>query len=162
MMSSLPTPSLEPVMDVEVRLGELVDHGVTRAGHRRIIPILGGRVVGIGPFATLVPTARIEPGGADWQLVRPDGSIEIDTRYTARTEDGSLIYLRTRGIRTGPADVLEALGNGEAVSPSEYYFRIVVTFETSWASLGELEHGLFIASAARDAAMVRHRVYRVS
>jgi len=162
MTPSLPTPGLEHVLDVAVELGELIDHGHTRAGHRRVIPIVGGRIVGRGPFASLLGTAAIDCGGADWQIVRPDGSIEIDARYTARAPDGSLVYLRTSGIRAGTPHVMAALGRGETVSPAEYYFRILVTFETSSVALRELEHGLFIASGARDAAEVKHRVYRVT
>ena len=41
----------------------------------------GGRVSG-------VLDAEILPGGADWQVVRPDGTIEIDTRYSALTPAG--------------------------------------------------------------------------
>jgi hypothetical protein len=97
---STPTvPELAPAFDVVVHLGGVDDYGVTRAGHRRIIPILGGAITG-------EVEATILPGGADWQLVRTDGALEIDGRYSARTADGSLLYLQVSGVRSGPPEVL--------------------------------------------------------
>ena len=68
---SAPVPALERAFDVVVHLGPLEDHGMTRAGHRRVVPIIGGSVT--GAFE-----AEILPGGADWQIVRSDGAIEVD------------------------------------------------------------------------------------
>ena len=148
-------PGLEPAFEVEARLGALEDHGVTRAGHRRVVPIIGGRVTGL--FA-----ADILPGGADWQLVRPDGAIEIDTRYSARTADGGHVYIRTFGVRSGRPEVLEALVRGDAVDPADYYFRLCVRLETSEPALAALEQSVYIASAIREADRVRYAAYRVT
>ena len=74
MTPAAPVPRLEPAFDVTATLGPLEDHGVTRAGHRRVVPITGGRVSGL--VSGLVD-AEILAGGADWQIVRPDGSTEI-------------------------------------------------------------------------------------
>src|SRR5580692_3341936 len=100
-----PVPGLEPAFTVEARLGPLEDHGVTRAGHRRVVPIAGGRVGGLFD-------AEILPGGADWQVVRPDGTVGIDTRYSARTPAGEHVHFRTSGVRSGPPPVLAALLRG--------------------------------------------------
>ena len=51
-------PGLEAAFSVTARLGPLEDHGATRAGHRRVVPIVGGQVSGL--FA-----AEILPGRAD-------------------------------------------------------------------------------------------------
>jgi hypothetical protein len=155
MTATAPVPALEHAFDVEVHLGPLEDHGVTRAGHRRVVPIVGGRVSGLF-------TAQILSGGADWQLVRPDGAVEIDTRYSARTPAGEHVYIRTFGVRSGPPDVLQALLRGEPVDPSEYYFRIGVRLETSAPRLALLEQSIFVASAIRDADRVRYAAYRVT
>jgi hypothetical protein len=155
-MTHAPTvPTLEPAFDVVVHLGPLADHGHTRAGHRRVIPIVGGRVY--GGF-----DAEILRGGADWQLVRDDGAIEVDGRYSARTADGELVYLQVRGIRTGPQEVLAALLAGDDVAPDRYYFRTVITIETDAAALAHLEHAVFVASCVRDADAVRYAAYRVT
>ena len=154
-MSAPAVPGLASAFEVEARLGGLEDHGVTRAGHRRVVPIIGGRVTGLF-------TAEILPGGADWQLVRPDGAIEIDTRYSARTADGGHVYIRTFGVRSGRPEVLAALLRGDAVDPSDYYFRLCVRLETSVPALAALEQSVFIASAVREADRVRYAAYRVT
>jgi Protein of unknown function (DUF3237) len=158
-----PVPGLEPAFTVAARLGPLEDHGVTRAGHRRVIPVAGGRVIPVsgGPLGGLLE-AEILPGGADWQVVRPDGTIEIDTRYSARTSAGEFVHFRTAGVRSGPPEVLAALLRGEAVDPAEYYFRVAVHLETSAPRLAVLERSLFVASALRGADSVTYTAYRVT
>lgn len=150
----LPSPTLEFAFDVTVDLGPLEDHHGTSAGHRRVVPILGGRVTGD-------IEAGILPGGADWQVVRPDGTIEIDSRYSARTSDGTLLLLHAKGLRTGPAEVLEQLGRGADVDPRAYYFRTTVAVETADPALAPLQRRLFIAVARRQADTVVYRAYRV-
>lgn len=149
------TPTLEPAFDVVVRLGPLDDYGTTRAGHRRVIPIIGGEISG-------GLEAEILAGGADWQLVRPDGALEIDGRYSARTTDGALLYLQVAGVRTGPPDVLAALLAGDDVSPADYYFRTTLRIETSAEAHSELQHSVFVASCVREATTVRYRAFRVT
>lgn len=155
MIPAAPVPELEPAFTVDARLGPLEDHGVTRAGHRRVIAVAGGRVSGLFE-------AEILPGGADWQVVRPDGSIEIDTRYSARTAAGEFVHFRTSGVRSGPPSVLAALLRGEDVDPAAYYFRVAVYLETSAPRLAELERTLFVASAVRGADSVTYTAYRVT
>jgi Protein of unknown function (DUF3237) len=156
-----PVPGLEPAFTVDARLGPLEDHGVTRAGHRRVVPIAGGRVGGLPGGQTRLD-AEILPGGADWQVVRPDGTIEIDTRYSARTPAGEHLHFRTAGVRSGPPDVLAALLRGEDVDPASYYFRVAVYLETSAPRLAFLERSIFIASAVRGADSVSYTAYRVT
>jgi len=75
----------------------LWDLGPTTAlGRRRIVPITGGR------FAGPQLRGEILDNGADWQVVADDGATAVDTRYLLRTDDGALVYLRTRGHRHGP------------------------------------------------------------
>jgi hypothetical protein len=153
---------------VDARLGPLEDHGMTRAGHRRVIAVAGGRVSFLavpgptGPAGDRPLDAEILPGGADWQVVRPDGSIEIDTRYSALTPAGEYLHFRTSGVRSGPPEVLAALLRGEPVDPSSYYFRVAVYLETSAPRLAFLERSLFVASAIRGADSVAYTAYRVT
>ena len=90
-----------------------VDLGRSAAGHRRVIPIVGGRVEG--------PRLRGEvlAGGADWQLTRPDGVLEIDARYEVRLDDGTCVSVRNRGIVCPPQDG----------APGAPYARTVPRFE---------------------------------
>ena len=149
-----PATGLERVFRADVKVGPVEDHGVTRAGHRRVVAILGGRLSeGVD--------ADVLPGGADWQLLHPDGVLEIDTRYTARTSAGELLHLRTRGVRTGDPEVLEGLLRGEAVDPGDYYFRVVVTVESAAPRFAMLQDSLLVAAAARTTELVAYDAYRV-
>lgn len=85
-----PIPALEPAFACVADLGPLQDHGMTRVGHRRVIPVVGGSITGTFEGTLLA-------GGADWQTVRADGSIEIDGRYSARGDDGSPSRQRRAG-----------------------------------------------------------------
>jgi len=98
--------------------------GASPSGQRRIVPIEGGDFKG--------PKLRgmVLPGGADWMLVRPDGVAQINVRMTLQTDDGDLIFMKYGGFRHGPTDVMDRLARGEAVEPTEYYFRITPLFET--------------------------------
>jgi hypothetical protein len=148
-------PGLRAAFDADIQLGPLEDHGMTRAGHRRVVPISGGRIRGL--FA-----AEILPGGADWQVVRADGAVDVDARYTARTPEGEYVYIHTFGVRSGPPQVLQALLRGETVDPSEYYFRVSVHLETASPRLAELEQSIFVASAIREANRVSYTAYQVT
>ncbi|MGD0703542.1 MAG: DUF3237 domain-containing protein [Trebonia sp.] len=159
MIPIAPVPRLEPAFDVTATLGPLEDHGTTRAGHRRVVPITGGLVSGL--LSGLLE-AEILPGGADWQLIRPDGTTEIDTRYSARSPAGEYVHFRTSGVRSGPPEVLAALLRGEPVDPSRYYFRVTVYLETSAPRLAELQRSVFVAAAIRGADSVRYTAYRVT
>ena len=86
-------PSLRYAFGVRVVVGPIQDLGKTARGHRRIIDILGGEVA--GPMLE----GEILPGGADWQIVRPDGTIEVVARYTIRARSGGLVYVQNDGLR---------------------------------------------------------------
>src|SRR3954469_18850632 len=96
-----PVPGLERAFEVEVLLGPLEDHGETRRGHRRVVPIVGGSVR--GAFE-----AELLPGGADWQIARADGAVDADARYTARTAEGAHVLIHAAGVRSGSPEILEA------------------------------------------------------
>lgn len=149
-----PPTGLDRAFRAHVIVGSVEDYGVTRAGHRRIVPILGGRLShGID--------ADVLPGGADWQIMHPDGRLEIDTRYSARTDAGDLLHIRTHGVRVGPPEVLEALLAGAIVPATEYYFRVVVTVETAAIAFAHFQDSLIVAAAARGADAVVYDAYRV-
>jgi hypothetical protein len=99
--------------------------GVTPQGDRKIVPVLGGSLIGQRL------EARLLPFGADWALTRADGVLMLDVRLTAETKDGALIHVTYTGMRHGTPEVLARLSRGEAVDPSEMYFRIAPRFETS-------------------------------
>jgi hypothetical protein len=87
---------LSHVFPASVDIGAPLELGVVATGRRRIVPILGGSVS--GPRLT----ASILPGGADWQIIRADGTAEVVARYTLRADDGTLISVVNKGLRCGP------------------------------------------------------------
>lgn len=147
----LEPPALQFAFEAVAEIGAPQDLGMTPHGRRRIIPVLGGRFE--GPSIR----GRILPGGADWQILRSDGTAELDARYTLETDDGALIYVSNRGIRTGSPEVLARLNTGERVDPASYYFRTVAQFETGAAACQWLTQAIFVASAERypDKVIVR-------
>jgi hypothetical protein len=76
-------------------------------------------------------SGEVLEGGSDWQAVRPDGSTTLDVRLVLKTTDDALIGMTYRGLRQGPADVIERIERGEVVDPASYYFRISPLFETA-------------------------------
>ena len=68
------------VCRLHVQLGAVQEIGTLAAGRRRVVPIVGGRVE--GPRLS----GEVLAGGADWQIVAPDGSAAIEARYTRAGE----------------------------------------------------------------------------
>jgi Protein of unknown function (DUF3237) len=120
------------------------------------VPQTGGTFTGPEIRGTLLPGAS-----ADWQLILPDGTALGDIRYTLQTDNGDLLYVQSRGVRHGSAEVLARLGRGEDVDASEYTFRTSTQIETASPSLDWLNKGVFIGVAARHSAGVIYETYLV-
>ena len=102
------------------------------------------------------------PGAsADWQIVLADGTALGDIRYILQTDDGDLLYVQSRGVRHGSADVLARLGRGEDVDASEYTFRTSTQIETATSDLDWLNKGVFISVAGRQPGGVIYETYLV-
>jgi hypothetical protein len=102
------------------------------------------------------------PGGSvDWQLLRSDGVLEMDLRLTLQTDDGALISMRSFGLRHGPPDVIAAIGRGETVDPSTYYFRTMPRFETAHAEYSYLNRLIAVASGDRRPEGPIYTIYEV-
>jgi hypothetical protein len=136
-------PATRFAFAIKARVGPIQDLGITARGHRRIIDILGGEVS--GPKLE----GEILPGGADWQIVRPDGTIEVVARYTIRARGGAMIHVQNEGLRVASPEVLARMTKGELMPPGSYHFRTAPRFETSEPSLKWLERATFVGVAAR-------------
>jgi hypothetical protein len=144
-------PELRLALELEVEVAAPLDLGQTQNGHRRVVPIKNGRVT--GPRLQ----GRVLDVGADWQILRPDGTADLDARYTIQTDDGALIYVVNRGVRHGPAEVLQRLNRGEHVDPALYYFRSAATFETSAPQHAWLTRAILVGVGERypDKVIIR-------
>lgn len=148
-------PGLEFVYTANATLADPLPIGEAPDGKRRIIPILSGTVEG--------PAIRGEilAGGSDWQVLRPDGVTVADATYAVKTDDGAVIQIHNRGLRHGPADVMQRLASGEDVDPAEYYFRTIPDFIAPLGRYDWLNKSVYVCSGARYAASIRLWVWRV-
>ncbi|MCA9839781.1 MAG: DUF3237 family protein [Trueperaceae bacterium] len=112
-----PVPRLEPLFQAHVDVDDPLDVGAVATGQRKVIPITGGSFTGERL------KGRVIPGGADWQIVAADGTAYLEARYTLKTHDEALIYVRNIGVRHGPKEVLRKIAAGEIIDPGQYYFR---------------------------------------
>jgi len=147
--------NLLPLFRAEISLAPPQELGDTPQGRRRIINITGGS------FRGERLSGRVLPGGADWQLIRSDGVADLDARYTLETQDGALIYVRNRGLRHGPAEVLKRLSLGQDVDSTLYYMRTTPSFETGDARYSWLNRMVCVATGARRAAAVELDVFEI-
>jgi hypothetical protein len=150
-----PSLATEFVFRLSVDVVAPVTVGETGLGVRRQIAIAGGTLAGPGM------NGKILPGGADFQIIRPNGLIDLVARYVIEMDDGALIYVENTGIRTGPREALERLQRGEAVDPKLIYFRTVPRFETGSDKYRWMMQTLFVATAQRHQAQVIIDVYKV-
>jgi len=132
------------LMTMHVKVGALLNIGAVPYGTRRTAPLGGGTFAGPRLRGTILPG-----GSADWQLLRSDGVLEMDLRFTLRTDDGALISMRSFGLRHGPPEVIAAIGRGETVDPSTYYFRTMPRFETAHPAYVFLNRMIAVASGDR-------------
>jgi hypothetical protein len=90
-MTAPDIPSCLLAYEAQVEIGELQDLGVGPLGARFMIPILGGTFEGSDGLH-----GRVLPGGADRQLIRPDGLKLLDAEYEMQTHDGVILSVRNR------------------------------------------------------------------
>lgn len=118
-----------------LNLGKISDAGI-----RRIVPITGGKLV--GPMIK----GEILNIGADWQIANEDGTLVlIEARYVVKTDDGALINVTTKGVKSTPKDVLEESKKGP-VHPNKYFFKQYLTLESSHPNYTWVNNALFIGS----------------
>lgn len=147
-------PGLEFLFTLTAEVGEIVTMGMAPLGERRVVQITGGSFEGPQLRGTVI-------GGADWQIVRDDGAIELDARYAIKDERGGIVQVVSQGMRHGPPGVLERLGRGENVPASQYFFRTVMRFETGASELAFLNKTIAVATAERKARRVELQAWRL-
>ena len=121
------TPALELVMTLRVEIASALEVGAIGVGIRRVIPITGGTVAGPAIQGVVLP------GGADWNLTRPDRTAEIWARYTLQTNDGVLIGVTNAGLIVPQND-------------GSFYGRTIPQFEVAGDAYGWLRHSIFVGT----------------
>jgi hypothetical protein len=146
---------LEPlfIFQIEVKPPSVV--GQTPGFDRRIGEISGGR------FEGERLRGKILSGGSDWQSLRADGTITLNVRLVMEADDGDLIAMTYLGMRHGPKEVLDRIGRGEKVSPTEYYMRATPYYETASQKYGWLNRIVSVAYGHRMAGGAIYQVFQV-
>jgi len=112
-------------------LDERVPHGTSPYGERFRVPIIGGSFE--GPDIR----GRILPGGADWQLLRADGYLELVADYFMETDDKVQIKVTNRGlIQTVPG------------ADGQRYAMTTPRFEAPMGKYGWLNQLIFAGTVA--------------
>ncbi|MEO6532666.1 MAG: DUF3237 domain-containing protein [Pseudolysinimonas sp.] len=143
MSNSRVAPTLSFLARIEIDVALPIDLGTGDGPHRRIVPIVGGRVDG--------PELKgiVLPGGADFQVLRSATVTELEARYAIETDDGDRIYIENFGVRSGSSEDIERLTRGETVDPERIYFRSAPRMSSAgsrWAWLGSR---ILVASGER-------------
>jgi len=146
--SSIPQPPpLQYFGTLHIEVAQPVEVGNTHAGQRRVIPITGGSLA--GPDIA----GEILHAGADFQVIRSATESDLDARYVIALDDGARIFVTNVAYRTGSAQDIQALAQGEQVPAERIYFRCAPRFEvadtpdTSWQWL---ESTVVIGSGRRE------------
>jgi hypothetical protein len=87
------------VFEVEVTLDQIYDVGRTPYGQRHALVTQGGTVRGNRITASVLSL------GLDYQLLLPNGVVEVEQVLMFRTEDNRYVYLRNAGVGTSESDV---------------------------------------------------------
>lgn len=125
--------SADVFAQIVVEVAEIVDLGQTAIGHRRMVPITGGRVSGEIGSGVVLP-------GTDWQWIHADGTVSLDAHYALQLDSGELVEVESRGIRHVAED-------------GSVYFRTSIRFTTT-AHRPDINQRLFAATGARLANQV--------
>jgi hypothetical protein len=135
-------PELIHLADLVADVGDHLTIEGTLNGSRRLIPILGGVVAG--------PRLRgkVLPGGADFQTVRKDGTIDLHARYFLELEDGERIYVENSGFRHGP--------------PGAVYFCTSARFECAAGPHDWLTRHIFVAHGLRHPKSVELSFFQLA
>ncbi len=111
----------------------------THAGRRGFLRAASGTLAGERIAAS------VADDGGDWLVFRPDGIIETDTRLMLAAEDGSHVYLRSRGLIRATPEACAAFGNGPADGAAEFSRRCAPWFEAPPGRHEWLAKAVFLA-----------------
>jgi hypothetical protein len=85
----LAPPRTQLVWHAAVEVAPRESLGPCPMGERWIVPIIGGAFWGEPGFDAF--SGRVRAGGADRQLLRPDGAKELRAEYEMETTDGTVV-----------------------------------------------------------------------
>ena len=151
----LAAPGLARFADLTVQVAAPIEVGAVGHGLRRVIPILGGSCIARDW------SARVLPGGADFQLIVNERMARLEARYVLETDAGDRIYVHNDALRTAAPEVMARLLRGEPVEPADVYFRCAPRFEASAPGLAWMMERVFLGTGLRLPDEVVMRFFEV-
>lgn len=154
-------PELEFLFEARVKLHlPPIDVGPVPEGHRAIYLVKDGTFDGPELRGRVVPES-----GADWVLVRANGSSHLDVRFCLQTHDGAVLYLHWRGrFHAEPDDAPYAFDLEKPDDPAgahRYYFRTCPEFEIGDPRYAWLNNIVAVTRSRTGDGGVIHRVFAV-
>jgi hypothetical protein len=134
-------PICEFVYEAIIDIADVQNLGQSLQGQRFIVNILGGEFN--GPCLK----GKVLPGGADRQLLRPDGVKELDALYEIQTDDGTMITVHNQVVVDMPTQ-------------EQRYARSVVKFRAPAGQYEWLNRRVFVGNLeslkpSRNAVKIR-------
>ena len=151
----LAAPVLLRFAELSVQVAAPIEVGNVGHGVRRVIPILGGTCTARDW------TAKVLPGGADFQLIVSERMARLEARYVLETDAGDRIYVHNDAVRTAAPEVMARLVRGEPVDPALVYFRCAPRFEVSAPALAWMMERMFLGTGLRRPNDVVMRFFEV-
>ena len=148
-------PTLHYAFTIHVTLAPPIEQGTVDGRRKRFVPITGGVVS--GPRLTGI----VLPGGGDWQSIDASGLTIVDTRYTLKADDGTVIDIANPGVRVASPEVTAKLAKGEVVPADAYYFRSSPRFSVSPGPHEWLRRTVFVGRGIRNPDSVQIDVFAV-
>jgi hypothetical protein len=128
--------------------------GASPLGQRRLDRLEKGHFRGPKVQAEILAGMDLLLGGAD-------GAMRPDVRLVLKLDDGETLLIVYRGVRHGPPEVMQRIAKGEQVSPSEYYLRTGIVFETASAKYGWLNRIVGVGVGRREPTAAVYDVFEV-
>ena len=148
-------PGLSFFCEFKLQLDPPLVVGETAHGIRKIIPIVGGSISGPSIKGEIIK------GGADWQILRKDGVMEIEAHFQFKTDDGIIIYVKNTGLRVATPEIALKISKGELVSQDQYYFRAIPKFEAPIGKYGWINDAIFVCTGERLPNAVLIRIWKL-
>ncbi len=148
----------EHLFDLVVDLDAPLNFGVGPLGRRVLFRAAGGSFHG--------PNLRgdVLPGGGDWALFQPNGTMTLDVRLTLRTHDASLVHMTYSGRMAAPPELRSDLTDARTrhlIDPARYYFRTTPLFETSASRYTWLNDLVCVGSGYLVEAGIAYKIAKV-
>lgn len=148
-------PVLRYAFSIYVTLDPPIEQGNVDGRRKRFVPISGGVVKGPRLEGTVLP------GGGDWQTIGADGLTIVDTRYSLKASDGTVIDIVNPGVRVASPEVSAKIARGEQVGPDAYYFRTAPRMSVADGKHDWLRKTVFIGRGIRNPDNVQIDVFAV-